>query len=72
MSEIVETETTLAGYQIEQEDLIVVDGDFIEVFRVEDTDDEDEIKVTGFSHSTGDTVEYSLMYDDEYAVWMVD
>lgn len=56
---------------IEVGDQIVVDEDYIEVHTVTETDDIDEIIVTGYSHSTGDHVTYSLYADDYHVVWAV-
>lgn len=57
---------------IEAGDQIIVDGDPIEVTHVDnDREDIDEILVRGFSHDSGDTVEYPLYADDYYDVWTV-
>lgn len=62
---------TVPAYSIEPGDQIIVDGDYIEVKCVEETDDIDEIIVKGYSHVTGDTETYSLYADDDYDVWSI-
>ena len=62
---------TIPAYSIEVGDQIIVDGDYIEVRTVVETDDVDEIVVTGYSHDSGDTETYSLFADDEYDVWSI-
>jgi hypothetical protein len=59
------------AYSIEVGDQIIVDGDEIEVTDVHDTEDLDEIVVTGYSHVTGDTETYSLFADDSFDLWTV-
>lgn len=62
---------TITADQIEVGDQIIVDGDPIEVKSVHDTDDPDEVVVSGYSHETGDTETYSLFADDPYNLWAV-
>ena len=62
---------TVPAFSIEPGDQILVDGDPIEVKRIEETDDVDEVVVIGYSHDTGDTERYSLYADDTYDVWAV-
>ena len=62
---------TVPAFSIEAGDQILVDGDPIEVKRIEETDDVDEVVVIGYSHDTGDTERYSLYADDTYDVWAV-
>ena len=56
---------------IEVGDQIIVVGDHIQVSSVTDSDDIDEVVVTGYSHDSGDSVEYSLFADDYFDVWTV-
>ena len=56
---------------IEVGDQIIVEGDHIQVSSVTDSDDIDEVVVTGYSHDSGDSVEYSLFADDYFDVWTV-
>lgn len=60
---------TIPAYSIEDGDQIVVDGDHMEVRSVRDGEDIDEVIVKGYSHLSGDTVEYSLMFTDMVDVW---
>lgn len=52
-------------------DQTIIDGDYIEVKSVTETDDIDEIIITGYSHTTGDTETYSLFADDFYDLWAI-
>lgn len=53
-------------------DQIVVEGDHIEIHKIDDDrEDIDEILVIGYSHDSGDRVEYSLFADDEFEVWSI-
>lgn len=54
---------------IEVGDRVIIEDDRIEVNSVAETDDIDEIVVSGYSHNTGDIVEYSLYADDYFDVW---
>lgn len=62
---------TITADSIEPGDQILIDGDPIEVKRVEETADVDEVVVIGYSHDTGDTERYSLYADDTYDLWSV-
>lgn len=61
---------TMQAWQISDGDQIVVDNDHIEVktFR-EDDSDNDAVIVTGYSHDSGDSVEYTLPFDYDVDVW---
>lgn len=56
---------------IEVGDQILIEGDPIEVKSINETDDIDEIVISGYSHDTGDTETYSLFADDYFDVWGV-
>lgn len=61
---------TIQADQIEDGDQIVIDGDPIEVTSVEESEDDmDEIVVKGFSHDTGDSVQYPLPFDYYVDMW---
>ena len=63
---------TIAADAIEVRDQIIVDGDPIEVtFVSESENDDSEIIVKGFSHETGDYVEYDLPFDYTVDLWAV-
>ena len=62
---------TVPAYSIEVGDQIIVDGDYIEVKSITETDDLDEIIVKGYSHITGDTEAYELYADDTFDVWSI-
>ena len=62
---------TISADSIEIGDQVIIEGDYIEVTFVGQTDDIDEIIVKGFSHDTGDREEYSLFADDYYQTWAV-
>lgn len=56
---------------IEVGDQIIVEGDYLEVKTVTDSDDIDEIIVSGFSHTSGDIETYHLFADDYFDIWTV-
>jgi len=60
---------TISADAIEVGDFILIEGDPIEVKRIEPTEDIDEVVVTVFSHDTAATETYSLYADDEFGVW---
>ena len=60
---------TVTADQIEVGDFILIEGDPIEVKRLEETDDLDEVVVIGYSHETGDSERDELYADDEFGVW---
>jgi hypothetical protein len=62
---------TVDADEIEVGDQIIVDGDPIEVTSVSDSNDPDEVVVKGYSHDTGDSVEYNLYFADQFEVWAV-
>lgn len=62
---------TIPAYAIEVGDQVIIDGDYIEVSSVEETNDIDEIVVRGFSHISGDSETYSLFADDDFDIWAV-
>lgn len=63
---------TIQAWQVDETDQIIVDNDPIEVSTVrEDEDDTDAVIITGYSHESGDSVEYTLPYDYEVEVWAV-
>lgn len=67
----IEVFDTVPAYSIEVGDQIVVESDHIEVSHIAETDDLDEVIVSGYSHDSGDRVEYSLFADDMFDVWTV-
>lgn len=71
-TEDVKVVDTVFADAIEPGDQIVVEGDHIEV-KVVDTDreDPDEVLVKGYSHDSGDAVEYPLYADDTFDVWSI-
>lgn len=62
---------TISADSIEIGDQVIIEGDYIEVTYVGETDDIDEIVVKGFSHETGGKETYSLYADDYYQTWAV-
>lgn len=63
---------SIAAWQIDEGDQIIVEGDPIEVAVViHSTTDPDEILVAGYSHESGDYVEYPLYADDSFDLWTV-
>lgn len=62
---------TIAAWQVEVGDQVVIDGELIEVSAVEETDDIDEIVISGYSNDTGDFAHYSVCYDEELEMWGV-
>ncbi len=62
---------TVAAYSIEVGDQIIVEGDYVEVKEVRETEDVNEVVVVGYSHVSGDTVTYELFADDQYDLWSV-
>ncbi len=56
---------------LEVGDQAIIEGDHVEINSIMPTDDLDEIVVKGYSHDTGDSVEYSLYADDYYDIWAV-
>lgn len=63
---------TIQAWQVDETDQIIVDNDPIEVKTVrEDEDDLAAVIVTGYSHNSGDSVEYTLPYDYDVEVWAV-
>jgi len=57
---------------IEVGDQILVEGDPIEVTKVDtNRPDPDEVLVIGYSHESGDRVEYPLYADDYFDVWAI-
>lgn len=70
MSEIIVIDTVPAS-TLERGDQILIQGELVEVLAVRETDDIDEIVVTGYSNDTGDIEHWSLYADDEYDLWGV-
>lgn len=70
MSEIVIIDTVPAS-SLEEGDQIVIEGDLVEIRAVRETDDIDEVVVTGYSNETGDVEHYSLYADDYFDLWGV-
>lgn len=62
---------TIDAWQIEVGDQILVDNDPIEVKRTDENQDDYSIVVTGWSHDSGDDVEYTLPFDYTVEVWAV-
>lgn len=63
---------SIAAWQIDDGDQIIVDGDPIEVaVAIHGTHDPYEVLVSGYSHESGDFVEYSLYADDSFDLWTV-
>lgn len=64
---------SVPAHTVEVGDQIIIDGDPIEVRKVEDDPEApvEGIRFTGYSHETGDTVVYDVYFDDEYDVWGV-
>lgn len=59
------------AYTLEVSDQVLINGDPIEITSIVDTDDIDEVLIRGFSHDTGDIVEYGLYADDEFEIWSI-
>lgn len=59
----------IPAWSIVEGDQILIDGDPIEVKTVEETSDNDEIIVMGYSHETGDSERYSLYAHDTFSIW---
>lgn len=59
----------VGAWSVQVNDQILIQGDPVEVKQVIETDDPDEIVVKGYSHDTGDSVEYALFADDMFEVW---
>jgi hypothetical protein len=57
------------AHTLEVGDQIIVDGDYITIVNIKETDDIDEVVVAGVSMETGDREVYSLYADDEFEVW---
>lgn len=62
---------TVSADTLEVGDQIIVDGDPISITGISETDDPDEILVTGYSFNSGDTETYSLFADDYFDLWGV-
>lgn len=62
---------SVAAWQIAERDQVIIEGDPVEVTEVLDGDDPDEIIVKGYSHESGDRVEYSLYADDSFDLWTI-
>lgn len=60
---------TVSADTLEVGDQVIIDGDYVEVRDIRDTDDIDEVVVVGYSHESGDTETYSLYADDMYGLW---
>lgn len=60
---------TISADTIEVGDQVIIENDPVEVTDVRSTADVDEIVVVGFSHQSGDNVEYSLFADDYFDLW---
>lgn len=58
--------------QLDKGDLIRLDGSYVEVVDILETEDPDEVLVLGLDYSTGDTDKYPLVWDDEYDLFKVD
>ena len=62
---------TVPAHTLEVGDQIIVEDDYVEIKEIAESLDVDEVVVRGYSHVSGDTVEYSLYADDEYDLWSV-
>lgn len=63
---------SVPAHTVEVGDQIIIDGDPIEVKSIDDDrPDPDEILFIGYSHESGDRVEYPVYFADEYDVWGV-
>jgi hypothetical protein len=71
MTTDIEIIDSIAAYSVEAGDQIVIEGDLVEVTFVGETEDIDEVFVIGYSHESGDRVEYPLFADDMFDVWSV-
>lgn len=60
---------TVSADTIEVGDQVIIEGDHIEVTRVSETEDIDEVVISGFSHISGDSETYALYADDTYEIW---
>lgn len=63
---------TVRADQLDIGDLIRLDGSYVEITDILETDDSDEVLVVGLDYSTGDTERYPLVWDDEYDLFKVD
>lgn len=62
---------SVPAYSIEKGDQVIIDDDPVEVTEVLDGDDPDEIIVRGYSHESGDRIEYPLYADDSFDLWTI-
>lgn len=69
MNETYEIIDNISADSIESGDQIIIEGDLVEVKRVEQTDDLDEILIRGYNNTTGDMETFSLYADDYFDVW---
>lgn len=55
---------------VEAGDLVIVEGDRVEVSYVGDMeDDPDGVVIKGYSHTTGDTETFEVYFGDAFDVW---
>lgn len=62
---------SIAADTVEAGDQIIIEGDLIEVRSVSESDDIDEVIVSGYNNTTGDVDQFSLYADDYFEVWTV-
>ena len=67
--DILVLETTVEAWQLDEGDGIVLDGEYVEILEILATDDPDEVKVVGYSHSTGEKDDYPLVWDQSFHLW---
>jgi hypothetical protein len=62
---------SIAAWQIAEGDQVIIESDPVEVAETFDGEDPNQIIVRGYSHESGDRVEYSLYADDKFDLWTV-
>ena len=59
------------AWQLEVGDPATLDGEHYILTGISDTDDSDEVFVTGISEETGDETSFSLYWSQEIDLWKV-